>query len=108
MFIILHNFKLALMNILFTKLNETQVSIHFKNHRDTLLVWIMQAPGMLSMMRELRIQPLGSHHLGIDDSKNIARVLQHLLKDGAILQITAKRTNSPPNAVRFLFQNRIK
>lgn len=68
------------------------------------LVW-MQAPGMLSMMRELGIQPLGSHHLGIDDSKNIARVLKHLLTDGAILQITAKR--APGSPVRFLFQNRI-
>lgn len=80
-------------------INLKDIYLNFYNRR---------APGMLSMMRELRIQPLGSHHLGIDDSKNIARVLQHLLKDGAILQITAKRTNTPPNAVRFLFQNRIK
>ncbi|KAL0443562.1 UNVERIFIED_CONTAM: putative exonuclease domain-containing protein [Sesamum latifolium] len=67
-----------------------------------------RAPGMLSMMRELRIPPLGSHHLGIDDSKNIARVLRHLLTDGALLQITARRAHDSPDRVRFLFQNRIK
>ncbi|KAL0353791.1 UNVERIFIED_CONTAM: putative exonuclease domain-containing protein [Sesamum angustifolium] len=67
-----------------------------------------RAPGMLSMMRELRIPPLGSHHLGIDDSKNIARVLRHLLTDGALLQITARRADASPERVRFLFQNRIK
>ncbi|KAL0362658.1 UNVERIFIED_CONTAM: putative exonuclease domain-containing protein [Sesamum calycinum] len=67
-----------------------------------------RAPGMLSMMRELRIPPLGSHHLGIDDSKNIARVLRHLLTDGALLQITARRADTSPERVRFLFQNRIK
>ncbi|KAI3457419.1 hypothetical protein Pfo_014082 [Paulownia fortunei] len=80
-------------------INLKDIYLNFYNRR---------APGMLSMMRELRISPLGSHHLGIDDSKNIARVLQHLLTDGALLQITAKRARSSPNIVRFLFQNRIK
>ncbi|XP_057796815.1 uncharacterized exonuclease domain-containing protein At3g15140-like [Salvia miltiorrhiza] len=79
-------------------INLKDIYLNFYNRR---------APGMLSMMRELRLQPLGSHHLGIDDSKNIARVLQHLLTDGALLQITAKRAASSPNSVRFLFQNRI-
>ncbi|KAF3667912.1 putative E3 SUMO-protein ligase MMS21-like [Capsicum annuum] len=53
-----------------------------------------RAPGMLSMMRELQIPLSGSHHLGIDDSNNIARVIHHMLTDGALLQITAKR--NPP------------
>lgn len=66
---------------------------------------MMQASGMRSMLNQRGIQALGSHHLGIDDSKNIARVLQRLLSDGAILQITARRTS--PNNVKFLFQNRI-
>ncbi|KAL1537727.1 hypothetical protein AAHA92_30212 [Salvia divinorum] len=79
-------------------INLKDIYLNFYNRR---------APGMLSMMRELRLKPLGSHHLGIDDSKNIARVLQHMLTDGAFMQITAKRTHSSPSAVRFLFQNRI-
>lgn len=79
-------------------INLKDIYLNFYNRR---------APGMLSMMRELRIPPLGSHHLGIDDSKNIARVLQHLLTDGARLQITAKRLSSSPQHVKFLFQNRV-
>ncbi|CAH9100009.1 unnamed protein product [Cuscuta europaea] len=67
-----------------------------------------RAPGMLSMMRELNIPLLGSHHLGIDDSKNIARVLQHMLNDGACLQVTAKRSHVSPEEVEFLFENRIR
>lgn len=67
-----------------------------------------RAPGMMTMMRELNIRPMGSHHLGIDDTKNIARVLQRMVADGAQLQITAKRSSSDPVNVEFLFKNRIK
>ena len=62
---------------------------------------------MVSMMRELRIPLLGSHHLGIDDTKNIARVVQHMLIDGALLQITARRLRGSPEKVEFLFENGI-
>nr|AKM76590.1 polynucleotidyl transferase ribonuclease H-like superfamily protein [Erodium trifolium] len=65
-----------------------------------------QATGMKTMMRQLQIPSLGSHHLGIDDAKNITRVLQRMLADGASVQITARR-NSPEN-VEFLFENRIR
>nr|AKM76592.1 polynucleotidyl transferase ribonuclease H-like superfamily protein [Geranium incanum] len=65
-----------------------------------------RATGMMTMMRELQIPSMGSHHLGIDDAKNITRVLQRMLADGAHVQITARR-NSPEN-VEFLFQNRIR
>lgn len=75
------------------------------NDNVALLV-ALQAPGMLSMMRELNIPLLGSHHLGIDDSKNIARVLQHMLNDGAYLQVTARRNPDSPEVVKFLFENR--
>uniref|UniRef100_A0A1D1XGN0 Putative exonuclease domain-containing protein At3g15140 n=1 Tax=Anthurium amnicola TaxID=1678845 RepID=A0A1D1XGN0_9ARAE len=66
-----------------------------------------RATGMKIMMRELGIPLLGNHHLGIDDSKNIARVLQHMIADGAFLQITARRQPSSPN-VEFLFEYRIR
>lgn len=66
-----------------------------------------RAPGMLSMMRELQIPLSGSHHLGIDDSKNIARVIHHMLTDGVLLQLTAKRNPRSPENVEFLFKNRI-
>lgn len=67
-----------------------------------------RATGMMTMMRELDISQLGSHHLGIDDSKNIARVVQRLLSDGAILRVTAKRMSPDPADVQFLFKNRIR
>ncbi|KAJ9671567.1 hypothetical protein PVL29_025329 [Vitis rotundifolia] len=67
-----------------------------------------RATGMMTMMKELRIPLLGSHHLGIDDTKNIARVLQRMLADGALLQITARRNADSPENVEFLFKNRIR
>nr|GEX15752.1 uncharacterized exonuclease domain-containing protein At3g15140 [Tanacetum cinerariifolium] len=68
----------------------------------------LTAAGMRTMMNELNIQMLGSHHLGIDDTKNIARVLQRMLTDGAVLEITARRNPLVPENVEFLFENRIK
>lgn len=59
------------------------------------------------MLKQLNIPLLGSHHLGIDDTKNIARVLQHMLIDGAHIQITARR-NPKSQRVEFLFENRIE
>lgn len=59
------------------------------------------------MMRELQMPLVGSHHLGIDDTKNIARVLQHMIIDGAVLQITARRNSDSPESVEFLYKNRI-
>ncbi|KAG4213497.1 hypothetical protein ERO13_A01G060932v2 [Gossypium hirsutum] len=50
---------------------------------------------------------VGCHHIGIDDSKNIARVLQRMLVDGALMQVTAKR-NPVSQKVEFLFENRIQ
>ncbi|PIA31265.1 hypothetical protein AQUCO_05100056v1 [Aquilegia coerulea] len=66
-----------------------------------------RAPGMRSMMNELQISLLGTHHLGIDDSKNIARVMQRMLSDGAVMQITARRSVRSHGNVEFLFKNRI-
>lgn len=68
----------------------------------------LQATGMMTMMKELQIPLLGSHHLGIDDTKNIARVLQHMLAEGAVMQITARRNSASSENVEFLFKNRIR
>ncbi|KAE9620778.1 putative ribonuclease H-like domain-containing protein [Lupinus albus] len=67
-----------------------------------------RATGMTTMMRELQIPMHGSHHLGIDDTKNIARVLQHMLVDGALIQVTARRNPKSLGDVNFLFKNRIR
>lgn len=63
---------------------------------------------MITMMRELQIPLVGSHHLGIDDTKNITRVLQRMLTDGALMQITARRNAEHPENVEFLYKNRIR
>ncbi|KAL1821539.1 hypothetical protein DCAR_0417962 [Daucus carota subsp. sativus] len=65
-----------------------------------------KATGMVPMMKLLQMPLVGNHHLGIDDTTNIARVLQHLIIDGSVLQITGRR-NSDGN-VDFLFKNRIQ
>ncbi|KAI3887739.1 hypothetical protein MKX03_018586 [Papaver bracteatum] len=66
-----------------------------------------RATGMVTMMKELNMPLVGKHHLGIDDTKNIARVLQRILVDGALIQITARRSSSSLEKVEFLFKNRI-
>ncbi|XP_007021594.2 PREDICTED: uncharacterized exonuclease domain-containing protein At3g15140 [Theobroma cacao] len=66
-----------------------------------------EARGMMSMMKQLEIPSFGSHHLGIDDTKNIARVLQHMLADGAVMQITARRYPESQK-VEFHFENRVR
>ncbi|KAK6230642.1 hypothetical protein QUC31_002160 [Theobroma cacao] len=65
------------------------------------------ARGMMSMMKQLEIPSFGSHHLGIDDTINIARVLQHMLADGAVMQITARRYPESQK-VEFHFENRVR
>ncbi|XP_027192460.1 uncharacterized exonuclease domain-containing protein At3g15140 isoform X2 [Cicer arietinum] len=79
-------------------INLKDVYLNFYNRRAT---------GMVTMMKELQIPLVGRHHLGIDDTKNIARVLQHMLVDGALIQITARRNPRSPRDVNFLFKNRI-
>lgn len=39
-----------------------------------------RAPGMDGMLKALRLPLVGHHHLGIDDCRNIARILQELLR----------------------------
>ncbi|KAL8166217.1 hypothetical protein V2J09_007716 [Rumex salicifolius] len=79
-------------------INLKDVYLNFYNKRAT---------GMMTMLKQLNIQQMGSHHLGIDDSKNIARVVQRMLADGALMDITAMRDSKNPERVRFLFENRI-
>lgn len=60
---------------------------------------------MLPMMKQLRIPLLGNHHLGFDGAKNISRILQRMLADGALLQITASKNFD--FQTEFLFEDRI-
>lgn len=67
-----------------------------------------KATGMMPMLKQLQIPQFGSHHLGIDDTKNIARVLHRMIVDGAIVKLSARRNPKSPENVEFLFKNRIR
>ena len=56
---------------------------HYMSFRGT-----KRAPGMAGMMRGLELDLIGHHHSGIDDSRNIARIAQHLGSNGVSLTIT--------------------
>ncbi|XP_072958731.1 uncharacterized exonuclease domain-containing protein At3g15140 isoform X1 [Typha angustifolia] len=79
-------------------INLKDIYLNFYNRRAT---------GMITMMKELQMPLVGSHHLGIDDAKNIGRVVQRMLGDGVLMQITARR-NLTSGDVKFLFKNRIR
>ncbi|KAM6550395.1 hypothetical protein CsatB_000203 [Cannabis sativa] len=91
--------KLKLPSYFMEWINLKDVYLNFYNRRAT---------GMMTMMKELCIPSLGSHHLGFDDTKNISRVLQRMLTDGAVISITARRKLDRLDEVDFLFKNRIR
>jgi len=49
--------------------------------------------GMMSMLQHLGLQHQGRHHSGIDDTKNIARIVVRLMEMGAVFNYT-----TPPQA----------
>jgi ERI1 exoribonuclease 3 len=49
--------------------------------------------GMKSMLKKLDITLEGRHHSGIDDSRNIAKIVIHMLKDGMKVTSQFARTN---------------
>lgn len=63
---------------------------------------------MMKMIKGLNMPLLGTHHVGLDDALNIARILQRMLAHGALIQLTAKRKAGDPKAVKFTFKFRIK
>lgn len=90
-------------------INLPQYFMEWINLKDVYLNFYgREARGMVSMMRQCGIRLMGSHHLGIDDTKNITRVVQRMLADGAVFNITARRSKSNTRNVEFLFKNRIK
>nr|VDD46347.1 unnamed protein product [Brassica oleracea] len=90
-------------------INLPQYFMEWINLKDVYLNFYgREARGMVSMMRQCGIRLMGSHHLGIDDTKNTTRVVQRMLADGAVFKITARRSKSNMRNVEFLFKNRIK
>jgi len=48
-----------------------------------------KAKGMVGMLRRFQLPLEGHHHRGIDDCRNLARLLLTLLDKGAVLDVTA-------------------
>ncbi|XP_064624937.1 ERI1 exoribonuclease 3-like isoform X2 [Lineus longissimus] len=46
---------------------------------------------MMGMLKDLKLEHQGRHHSGIDDCKNIARILKALAEKGAVINITGRR-----------------
>lgn len=59
------------------------IKVHYMAFRGT-----KRAPGMAGMMRGLELEMVGHHHSGIDDTRNITRIAQHLGGNGVSLGIT--------------------
>lgn len=63
--------------------------INIKKHFAAYLN-IRRAPGMAGMLRQLNIELTGRHHSGIDDCRNIAKIVRHLAENGVMLNITTE------------------
>jgi len=48
--------------------------------------------GMAQMLQDLKLPLIGRHHSGIDDCRNIARVMIKMIEEGHLMQITTTRT----------------
>jgi ERI1 exoribonuclease 3 len=58
-----------------------------------------RAPGMDGMLRTLNLELVGHHHLGIDDCRNIARILQEVVRRfGATIEVTTEKKEKPAKA----------
>ncbi|MGF1468421.1 MAG: 3'-5' exonuclease [Sandaracinaceae bacterium] len=58
---------------------------------------------MVGMLEELDLELTGRHHRGIDDCRNLAKVLRRLLEEGVELSVTAtvSRSQYPPLNLRL-------
>lgn len=52
--------------------------------------------GMRGLLGRLRIKMEGTHHLGIDDTNNIAKIVAKLMQEGAIFEINGSRGANDP------------
>lgn len=59
-----------------------------------------RSPGLQVMLSKLDLDFLGSPHSGLDDALNIARVVQQLIRDGAVLRVN-ERLHVPGTACQM-------
>ncbi|XP_057814870.2 uncharacterized exonuclease domain-containing protein At3g15140 isoform X2 [Cryptomeria japonica] len=83
-----------------SRINLPPYFMEWINLKDVYLNFYKQrAAGMVAMLKGLGMPIIGTHHVGLDDAQNIARVLQRMLVDGAMVQITARRTAAGPSGI---------
>ncbi|MCO5564101.1 hypothetical protein L7F22_017757 [Adiantum nelumboides] len=76
--------------------------LEWVNLKDIYLNFYMRrAGGMLAMLKGLQMPIAGTHHVGLDDAHNIARVLQRIMIDGGVVKVTAKKNMENPLDVKF-------
>lgn len=63
-----------------------------------------KAPGMAGMLRDLGLELIGRHHRGIDDCRNIARIVQALVERGATLDTTTVLSESRYPALKLVLR----
>ena len=66
-----------------------------------------QMTGMKPVLNYLNIYLQGTHHLGMDDVSNIAKIIFRLRQDGAIIKETAIR-NDTTGYVKYLMKKKIQ
>ncbi|KAL4484229.1 hypothetical protein ABPG72_003513 [Tetrahymena utriculariae] len=52
-------------------------------YTESIIKWD-KPPGMVAMLKAINLELEGTHHSGIDDSKNIARIAQYMIKHNII------------------------
>jgi len=93
-FVVCGDWDLKIMIINQCKMDKLSVPSYFSEwiNIKKMYAQIYNKPvrGMTSMLRDMNLQLEGRHHSGIDDCKNIGRVLVEMLKQGKLMQITTK------------------
>jgi len=64
-----------------------------------------KAFGMKAMLNGLRITLEGNHHSGLDDTKNISKIVKRMITDGAKIDITAFKDDV--GYINYKFEERI-
>lgn len=69
-----------------------------------------KAPGMAGMLRALEIELTGFHHRGIDDCRNIAKILRALVLSEAAVEATSALSplKYPPIELRMRYGERVE
>jgi len=82
------------MALTFTAENQHPIPLNFQQWINVKKLFTgfykTKSSGMTGMLRSLKLPLEGRHHSGIDDSRNIARIVKRMLEDGCVFEITGR------------------